>query len=86
MSNEHGPIYGVPLIDHLPLGRGSMRQAMPDRADLEGVRDYRQGQRVVAGYEVLLWHYQRLESILAVIRDVEAALVRRVEAAVDEEK
>lgn len=60
--SEHGPIYGVELIDTLPLGNGGWTQQMPSRSDLEGVKGYRQGQRVVAGYEVLLNHYK---SILA---------------------
>lgn len=56
-GQEKGPIYGVPLIDSLPLGDGGFTQAMPSRSDLEGIRNYRQGQRVVAGYEVLLAAY-----------------------------
>ena len=65
--NEKGPIYGVDLIDSLPLsypddGNG-MRYAMPSRSTLLGVKDHKQGQRVVAGYEVLLnhWRAQTLE-------------------------
>ncbi len=27
-SNELGPVYGVPLIDTLPLGSGGMKQQM----------------------------------------------------------
>ncbi len=37
-SNELGPVYGVPLIDTLPLGSGGMKQQMPSRDDLEFVR------------------------------------------------
>lgn len=59
-ANETGPIYGVPLMKELPLGNGGMKQSLPTRSDLEGIKDYRQGQRVVAGYEVLLSHYIRL--------------------------
>ena len=56
--NECGPVYGVPLIQFLPLGKGSMIQAMPSRRDLSGIRNHGQGERVVAGYEVLLANYQ----------------------------
>lgn len=56
-EQEIGPTYGIPLISTLPLGSGNMKQAMPSRSDLKGVIEYRQGQRVVAGYEVLLGHY-----------------------------
>ena len=64
-----GPIYGVPLIDSLPLGckfrgvplidsmpdgSGFLRQQMPSRSDL-----MESSERVAAGYEVLLAHYQR---------------------------
>ncbi len=61
MSEEKGPIYGVRLLDVLPIWRlsSSMRQQLPSRHDLIGVKDYRQGERVVAGYEVMLWHYRR---------------------------
>lgn len=52
---QKGPIYGIPLLDTLPLGRGCMKQALPNRDDLEGCTNT----RVAAGYEVLLWHYQR---------------------------
>ena len=56
--NETGPIYGVELIKSLPLGGGSMKQAMPSRADLEQVRKI--SERTAAGYEVLLDHYQSI--------------------------
>lgn len=56
---EKGPIYGVELIDTLPLGKaGGMLQAMPNRDDLRGVRCA----RVAAGYEVLLAHYLELRN------------------------
>lgn len=54
---EFGPIYGVKLIDSLPLNNG-MLQAMPSRDDLEQAR--KGYERVVAGYEVLLQHYHDL--------------------------
>jgi hypothetical protein len=66
MSEEHGPIYNVPLIDSLPLTEGGMRQAMPSRADLDAVH-YRHD-RVVAGYEVLLAHYQESQAQLSALR------------------
>jgi hypothetical protein len=54
---EVGPIYNVPLIETLPLGsNGGMLQQMPNRQDLEDVRQM--SERVVAGYEVLLNHYR----------------------------
>lgn len=61
MTIETGPIYGVPLIQSLPLGmNGGMLQQMPSRADLVviGCGEKGSGQRVVAGYEVLLSHYR----------------------------
>lgn len=58
-TGESGPIYGVKLIDSLPIGNGSMMQAMPDRDDLERCRK-RGFERVAAGYEVLLAHYKAL--------------------------
>lgn len=54
--NETGPIYGVKLIDTLPLGTGGMLQELPNRDDLEYVRKH--SLRTVAGYEVLLRHYK----------------------------
>lgn len=59
-TKETGPLYGMELIDSLPLGSGGMTQAMPSRSDLEGVMNYRQGGRVVAGYEILLDHYKSI--------------------------
>lgn len=55
--SEKGPIYGVELIDSLPLGKSGMLQAMPTRDDLRSVRC----ERVAAGYEVLLAHYLELK-------------------------
>lgn len=49
-----GPIYNTPLIDSLPIGSGLLRQQMPSRSDL-----LESSERVAAGYEVLLSHYQR---------------------------
>ncbi len=61
-AEQHGPIYGVELIDALPLG-GMMKQAMPSRADLDAVREI--SERTVAGYEVLLSHWRRTVLALA---------------------
>jgi hypothetical protein len=66
-TGETGPIYGVELIDTLPLA-GSMRQAMPSRADLERVRKY--SERTVAGYEVLLQDWHGLDEALREIAGV----------------
>lgn len=64
MTQETGPIWGVPLIDTLPidtlpLGDAGWRQAMPSRDDLEDciLKDC---DRVAAGYEVLLAHYHKV--------------------------
>ena len=54
-KTEVGPIYGVPLIDSLPIGGGIM-QAMPTTNDLKRVMKV--CVRAVAGYEVLLGHYR----------------------------
>lgn len=51
-----GPIYGVELLETLPLGTGVMLQAMPSRDDLKQVM--RINQRTVAGFEVLTDHYR----------------------------
>jgi len=63
--SEVGPIYNVPLIDSLPLGTGMMQQAMPSRQDLLRVQQL--SQRVVAGYEVLLSHYQASQKRFAAL-------------------
>lgn len=57
--SEKGPIYGVPLIETLPLG--GMKQAMPNRADLEDVA--KRSERTVAGYEVLLDRYRKYVTV-----------------------
>lgn len=57
-----GPIYGVELIDTLPLGETGLKQQMPSRADLE--RSRRNGDRVAAGYEVLLDSYRDAMKLL----------------------
>lgn len=52
MTKEQGPVYGVPLIDTLPLGTGGMLQQMPSQSNLHQCRKL--NERVVAGYEVLM--------------------------------
>ena len=59
MTQETGPIYGIPLIDKLPLGEGGMLQQMPSRDALECCLDS-DLDSVAAGYEVLLAHYHRV--------------------------
>lgn len=62
-TGEFGPVYGVALIDTLPLGEtGGMCQAMPNREDLEHVA--KRNTRVAAGYEILLGHYITLRDKL----------------------
>jgi hypothetical protein len=64
---KQGPVYGVELIDTLPLGNGGMSQQMPTRDDLKNVRRVDGGERVAAGYEVLLAHYRNtLERLKAI--------------------
>ena len=58
ITADSGPVYGVRLIDALPLGGGAMMQAMPSRKDLIDARSM--SERTVAGYEVLLSHYREL--------------------------
>lgn len=58
---EVGPIYGVPLIDSLPISKEGFCQAMPSRHDLEMARNYHE--RLVAGYEVLLSHFILLNDL-----------------------
>ena len=57
MHENNGPIYSVELLDSLPMP-GGMIQAMPSRAELEVLKD--KHTRVVAGFEVLTYHYRHL--------------------------
>lgn len=69
MTNKTGEIalvYEVKLIDSLPLS-GMMRQAMPNRADLDRVMKV--SERTVAGYEVLLDKYQEAIARIAVLQN-----------------
>jgi hypothetical protein len=67
-TGERGPIYGVELIDSLPIGTGGFVQAMPSRSDLNQAR--RTGDRLVAGYEVLLRHYSEAVEEIARLNQV----------------
>ena len=61
-----GPVYGVPLIDSLPLndgGAGTMKQVMPSESDLNDVMGI--SVRTVAGYEVLLNHWRAAKTRIA---------------------
>ena len=72
IEKQSGPVYGVRLIDSLPLGKSGMTQAMPSRRDLQDVM--KTSIRTVAGYEVLLNHYrdrcEEAERLKGLIRDV----------------
>lgn len=71
---QRGPMYGGPLLDELPLRPGrpeGMWQALPSASDLRAIlQDHT---RVVAGYEVLLSHYQTLLASLPILRNYAAA-------------
>lgn len=72
IAKDSGPVYGVRLIDTMPLGSGGMLQQMPDRQELEEVK--KRSHRTVAAYEVLLSHYRQsteeVERLKGVIRQV----------------
>lgn len=67
-TGERGPIYGVKLINSLPLGKGGLTQAMPSEADLLAV--YKNCERTAAGYEVLLRHYTKAVKEIARLNQV----------------
>ena len=80
--SEAGPIYGVELLKSLPLD-GGMRQALPNRRDLERTRA--DNDRVAAGFEVLTEHYrramteiERLQSALLAAEERAASAVREM--------
>ena len=56
---DETPLYGVKMLtESLPLNESvGMRQALPSRDDLDAALD-EDHERLVAGYEVLLAHYQ----------------------------
>lgn len=78
-TGERGPIYNVELIDSLPLGQGGFSQAMPCRNDLGEVRS--RNERVVAGYEVLLRHYQKaveeIERLQRVVKEQQETISKK---------
>lgn len=73
-TNEFGPVYGVALIDTLPLGKGGMLQQMPSRSDLDKVK--RISTRTVAGYEVLLDHYMNEKAEVARLKEVIRSVIK----------
>lgn len=82
MSEETGPIYGVSLIDTLPLG-GGMRQQMATREDLVYVRQY--SERVVAAYEVAIVHLALRKQEVKLLEGTIAAMetMRRTRKVID---
>ncbi len=68
---ETGPVYGVELLDSLPLGNGGMSQACPSRTDLMRIAqsDLVGSTRVVAGYEIVVDHFRELASALRELHD-----------------
>lgn len=70
-TGEIGPVWGVKLLDCVPL-TGVMMQALPCRQELERVR--RTSERTVAAFEVLLAHYKAAkESHAAAVRAMATA-------------
>ena len=67
-SNDVGPIYGVRLIEELPLGKGGIIQEMPSSDDLKKVQ--RISERTVAGFEVLTEHYRSKCNMVSSLRSV----------------
>ena len=67
LAKVSGPVYGVRLIDDLPVGSGSMRQSCPSRGDLESVREV--SERTAAAYEVLLDQYWRHREMLQSVHE-----------------
>ena len=69
-TTETGPIYGVTLLETMPLDGGTMRQALPSRRDLDDCRKahFNGCDRLVAGYEVLLEHFYRLKAGIETLR------------------
>lgn len=61
---EHGPVYGVLLLDTLPLN-GGMSQKMPSRDDLNDVRQI--SERTAAAFEVLTSHYRNAMAKVALL-------------------
>lgn len=53
---EKGPIYGVELLETLPLGPGGFRQQMASLDDLKAIA--KKHPRIVAAYEILTASFQ----------------------------
>lgn len=69
---KKGPVYGVPLLDTLPLC-GGMLQQMPSVAELADVRQTHE--RVVAAYEVLTNAYREEQNKVAVLKSLLADVI-----------
>ena len=72
ISDQCGPVYGVRLLETLPLGNSNMLQALPNKADLKQVQ--RISERTVAGFEVLTAHYMEQCNEVARLKE----LIRQV--------
>jgi len=92
--SETGPMFGVDLIDVLPLGAHGLKQEMPSRQDLIAVAESNVlgADRVAAAYEVLLQHFQqtlirtqvqaaRVEQIVTLLRGLRDDLKSRAKQA-----
>ena len=67
MEDEfQGPVYGVKLLDCLPLNNG-MLQALPRRAELKQVVEI--SLRTAAGYEVLISHFRDSQKRVSELED-----------------
>lgn len=56
-SSETGPVYGVQLLESVPIGLTSFYQRCPNRKELEEVKKI--SEPTVAAFEVLTGHYYR---------------------------
>lgn len=59
-ESKAGPLYGVELLESLPIGNAGWSQAMPGREELARVAKI--SSRTVAAYEVLTAQYLRLKA------------------------
>jgi len=67
--SESGPLYGVELIESLPMpGTGGMSQAMPQRDELSRA-SFNGFERTAAAYEVLLAHWRERGEEIERLRD-----------------
>ena len=68
LTDNRGPVFGVQLLDTLPIGTsGKLQQAMPSADELRQVKNI--SDRTVAAYEVLTDHYRELVSTLRELHD-----------------